>query len=91
MARVDSKALGISLKEFVRTMEEEEGIEMTGHNKPAYISPPYEVRGYQPGLCPIAEKLWSEQNIRLPLNLGMTDEEIDLIIGAVGRTIDRLK
>jgi len=90
MARLDSKNLGISHKDFVRVMEEEEGIHMPGHNNPIYMTRPYEVRGYQPGLCPIAEELWREQNFRLPLNLGMTDEEIDLIVSAVGRTIDRL-
>jgi len=90
MSRLDSKALGIKLQEFVRVMEEEEGIEMPGHNKPAYISPPYEVRGYQPRLCPMAEELWREQIFRLPLNLGMTDEETDLMVNAVGRAIGRL-
>lgn len=90
MARLDSKALGIKLDEFVRVMREVEGIHIPEHNRPVYISPPYEVRDYQPGLCPIAEELWREQNFRLPLNLGMTDEEIDLMVGAVGRTIDRL-
>jgi perosamine synthetase len=89
MARLDSKNLGISHEDFVHVMEEE-GIHMPGHNKPIYMTRPYEVRGYQPGLCPIAEELWREQNLRLPLNLGMTDEEIDLIVSAVGRTIDRL-
>lgn len=91
MARLDSKSLGIALKDFVRSMEEDEGVQMPEHNRPVYISRPYEVRGYQPGLCPIAEELWNEQNFRLPLNLGMTDAEIDLVIDAVGRTIDRLR
>jgi dTDP-4-amino-4,6-dideoxygalactose transaminase len=90
MARFDSKALGITLQDFARIMEEEEGIHMPEHNKPVYISPPYELRGYQPGLCPIAEELWNEQNFRLPLNLGMADEEVDTIVNAVGRVIDRL-
>ena len=90
MARLDSKQLGISRDEFVRVMKEEEAIDMPGHNQPIYLSNPYEVRGYQPGLCPIAEELWREQIFRIPLNLGMTDEEIDLIVSAVGRTIERL-
>jgi perosamine synthetase len=91
VARLDSKKLGISLDDFVRVMEEDEGINMPGHNKPIYISEPYEVRGYRPGLCPIAEELWHEQIFRLPLNLGMTKEETDLVVSAVGRTIKRLK
>jgi perosamine synthetase len=90
MARLDSKSLGISLDEFVRVMEEEEGINMPGHNRPVYMSEPYEVRGYRPGLCSIAEELWHEQIFRLPLNLGMTKEEIDLMVDAVSRTVDKL-
>jgi len=91
MARIDSKKLGISRDEFVRLMQEEEAINMPGHNQPIYLSKPYEVRGYQAGLCPISEELWREQIFRLPLNLGMTDEEIDLIVSAVERTIEKLK
>ncbi len=91
MARLDSKNLGISRQEFLRVMEEEEGIQMPGHNNPVYISRPYEIRGYQPGLCPIAEELWAEQNFRLPLNLGMTEEEVGLVVDAVGRTLDQLR
>ena len=34
--------------------------------------------------------LWNEQNFRLPLNLGMTDEEGDTIVNAIGRGMDRL-
>ena len=91
MARLDSKVLGISLGDFCRVMEEEEGIQMPSHNTPVYLSAPYEVRGYGPGLCRVAEELWQEQVFRLPLNLGMSDEEIDLIANAVGRTINRLR
>ena len=90
MARLDSKNLGISRDEFMRVMEEEEGIHMPAQNIPVYMTRPYEIRGYRPGLCPIAEELCREQIFRLPLNLGMTDEEMDLMVSAVGRTIDRL-
>ena len=62
----------------------------TEHNQPISMTRPYQIRGYQPGLCPISEELWREQIFRLPLNLGMTEQEIDLIVNAVGRTIDQL-
>jgi len=90
MARLDSGKLGISLEDFVRSMEEDESIQMPVHNRPVYMATPYEIRGYQPGLCPVSEELCREQIFRFPLNLGMTDEEIDLMVNAVGRTIDRL-
>jgi perosamine synthetase len=89
MARLDVKKLGISREEFERGMEEE-GVRTPEHNQPIYMTRPYQIRGYQPGLCPIAEELWREQVFRLPLNLGMTEQEIDLIVNAVGRSIDQL-
>jgi perosamine synthetase len=89
MARLDTDELGIRRDAFTRLMEEE-GVQMPGHNQPAYLEPVFAMRGYKPGLCPLSEKLWREQNIRLPFNLGMTDLEIDYMVDAVGRTLKRL-
>lgn len=90
MVRLDTDGLGISRDEFARIMQEDEGVEMPAQNQPVYLYDVFGMRGYKPGLCPLSEKLWREQNLRLPLNLDMTDAEIDHIVNAVGRSLRRL-
>jgi dTDP-4-amino-4,6-dideoxygalactose transaminase len=89
MARLDTDELGVRRDDFARLMEEE-GVGMPSHNQPAYLEPVYAMRGYRPGLCPLSEKLWREQIVRLPFNLGMTEREIDDLVEAVGRTLEQL-
>ena len=91
MARLDSKKLGIKLEDFVRVLEKEEGVQVPEHNMPIYLYKPYQIRGYKRGYCPVAEKLWYEQNFHLPLNLGMSMEEIEVMVGAIRRTIEQLR
>ena len=89
MARLDTDELGICRNAFTRLMEAE-GVETSSGNQPVYLYEPFTLRGYNPGLCPLSEKLWKEQTVRLPLNLGMTHAEIDHIVTAIGRTLDKL-
>lgn len=67
-----------------------EGIDMPSHNSPVYLTETYSSRGYESGLSPISEALWRERIVRFPLNLGMTDAEIETIVTAVGRVVSRL-
>ena len=60
---------------------------MPGHNQPVYLYEPFTVRGYEAGICPLSEKLWREQIFRLPLNLGMTQEEIAEVLGCPVGTV----
>ena len=88
MVRLDPDRLGISRDAFARAMEEQ-GVEMPVQNQPVYLSDAYAIRGYQPGLCPLSERLWREQILRFPFNLGMTNAEIDYMVDAVGHTLGR--
>ena len=63
---------------------------MPSHNSPVYLTETYSSRGYESGLSPISEALWRERIVRFPLNLGMTDAEIETIVTAVGRVVSRL-
>jgi len=89
MVRLDTDELGVRRDDFMRLMEEE-GVQMPEHNQPAYLDPVFARRGYPPGLCPLSERLWREQIVRLPFNLGMAEREIDYMVEAVGRTLERL-
>ena len=52
------------------------------HYIPVYWHPYYEQLGYDKGICPEAEKLYSEM-MSLPLYYSMTDDDVENVIKAV--------
>lgn len=63
-----------------------EGICCNVHYIPVYRHPYYRHLGYKEGLCPHAEKLYSEM-MSLPLHYCLTDEDVDDVITAVRKVI----
>ena len=49
--------------------------------------PHYERLGYKRGICPEAEKLYSEE-MSLPLYYSLTDEDVDDVIHAVKKIVE---
>ncbi|MGE7944156.1 UDP-4-amino-4,6-dideoxy-N-acetyl-beta-L-altrosamine transaminase [Lysinibacillus xylanilyticus] len=49
------------------------------HYIPVYWHPYYQQRGYQRGLCPVAEK-WYEGTLTLPLHPSMTEQDIKEVV-----------
>lgn len=106
MATVDPDELDLSLPIFSQPVKgvegapsprdvfasemQKEGYDMPSHNMPVYLSDTFATHGYKPGLCPQSEALWRKRIVRLPLNLNMTDAEIDQVVTAVGRVVSRL-
>lgn len=54
---------------------------------PAYWHPLYEDLGYRRGMCPVAERFYSEQ-LSLPLFAGMTDSEQDRVVETLRAILD---
>lgn len=57
------------------------------HYIPVYYMPYYERLGYKRGLCPEAEKLYSEE-MSLPLYYSLTDKDVDDVIAAVKKVVE---
>lgn len=57
------------------------------HYIPVYYMPHYEKLGYQRGICPEAEKLYSEM-MSLPLYYSMTDQDVEDVIHAVTKIVE---
>lgn len=55
---------------------------------PAYWHPVFEDLGYQRGMCPNAERYYSEE-ISLPLFPGLSDSEVDMVIETVLKVIHK--
>lgn len=77
--------LKVSRKEIFEALQAE-NIGVNVHYVPVYLHPYYQNLGYKKGLCPEAEKLYS-QIITLPLFPKMSDKDIDDVINAVKKVV----
>ena len=87
--RIRPEMLTINRREFYDAMAAE-NIMCNVHYIPTYYFPYYQRLGYEKGLCPNAEKLYSEM-MSLPLYYGMTDKDVDDVIAAVKKIVDYYK
>ncbi|MZP29433.1 UDP-4-amino-4,6-dideoxy-N-acetyl-beta-L-altrosamine transaminase [Heliobacterium undosum] len=60
----------------------ERGILVNVHYRPVYLHPYYRALGYAPGLCPLAERFYS-QAVSLPMYYGLTAAQQAKVIDAV--------
>ena len=63
-----------------------EGVGVNVHYIPTYTFPYYRQLGYEPGLCPNAERLY-ERIVSIPLFYSLTDEQQEQVIEAVRKVI----
>lgn len=64
------------------------GIQTQIHYKPIYLERYYQEEGYEPGLCPIAEKFW-ETELSLPLHCELTRYDVDKVVENVRKFVDK--
>lgn len=81
--------LSAGRKEIFQAIQAE-GIGVNVHYIPVYWMPYYQKRGYQKGLCPVAEKVYKGL-ITLPLFSGMTDSDQEDVITAVKKVLEYYK
>jgi perosamine synthetase len=86
----DPQVVGASKDDFIRYLEQEEGIQITIRYFPVHLLAEFRALGYQYGECPIAEKLYFETQIQLPIYAHMTDEQIEHMISGIGRAVATL-
>ena len=67
-----------------------ENIHCNVHYIPVYYSPFYQGLGYERGLCPNAEKLYSEM-LTIPLYYGMSDADVESVVNGVKKVIEFYK
>ncbi|MCJ7841378.1 UDP-4-amino-4,6-dideoxy-N-acetyl-beta-L-altrosamine transaminase [Lederbergia sp. NSJ-179] len=85
--RFKSKKLFVDRK-TIYTELTKQNIGVNVHYIPVYLFPYYQQLGYQQGLCPVAEKVYEEM-ITLPLHPSMTDEDVQDVITAVKKVIQK--
>ena len=90
-AQIDSKGLAIKRDDFLRVLRHVEGIRCGSGNMPNYLYSYYRIRGYRPGLCPIAEEKWWYEMFTLPIHPALTHDQLDFMIEAVDRAVKKVK
>ena len=87
--RIKPEKLNIDRRGFFDALAAE-NIMCNVHYIPIYLQPYYQEMGYPKGLCPKAEKLYSEM-MSLPLYYAMTDQDVEDVITAVQKIVDYYK
>lgn len=87
--RLNQDRLSCSRLEFFRAMAAENVVPQV-HYIPVYWFPYYQKMGYKKGMCPIAESIY-EGIMSIPLFPKMTDEDVDTVIYAVKKIVNRYR
>lgn len=82
--------VGASKDDFIRYLEQEEGIQIVIRYFPVHLLAEFRALGYQYGECPVAERMYFEHQIQLPIFGHLTDEQIEHMILAVQRAVEKL-
>ena len=77
----DGSKFGATTLDLRHILNHEEGVQAAaGCNMPNYLHQIYRVRGYQRGLCPIAERV-HEASVGLPMYPRLTQDDLDYYRG----------
>jgi dTDP-4-amino-4,6-dideoxygalactose transaminase len=88
---VDFKGLGLNRDTFIRYLYREGGVQPVQHYLPNYLFSIYKERGYKPGLCPVAEDVFFNQIINLPMHPRLTRKDCDAMLEGVTLAIKKAK
>jgi perosamine synthetase len=78
-------------EEVIRILDEEEGIKIENRYFPIHLLPEIRAQGHHFGECPVAEKIWFEQHVNLPIFPAMHPDQVETMIEAVARTVKRVR
>lgn len=59
------------------------GVEVQLRYFPIHLLPEWRMRGGRVGQCPVAEQIWFEQQVNLPIYPSLTNQQVDFMVDAV--------
>ena len=87
---VEEEELGASRDDFLRALDNEEGVQGILHYQPTYHFSGLKKMGYAQDLCPLAEKFFYRRELNLPMHPRLTDQEIVDTIEGIRRAAARV-
>lgn len=79
-------AAGISRDALIDALDEA-GIEVVQRYFPIHLLPEWRHRGHGPGECPVAERLWFDEQINLPIYPQMADAQVEYVISTLAQLV----
>lgn len=67
------------------------GVEIQMRYFPLHLLPEWRLRGGAPGQCPVAERIWFEQQVNLPIYPALTSDQVDFMISTLEQAVIRAK
>lgn len=85
------KVVGASKDDFIRYLELDERIQIVIRYFPVHLLAEFRALGHRYGECPVAEEQYFEHQIQLPIYDHLTEEQIEHMISAVRRGVEKLR
>jgi dTDP-4-amino-4,6-dideoxygalactose transaminase len=64
------------------------GVEVQLRYFPLHLLPEWRARGHRFGECPVAERIWFEEQINLPCHPNLSDRQVDHLVEALADSLD---
>jgi perosamine synthetase len=87
----DPQVVGAPKDDLIKYLEQVEGIMIAIRYFPVHLLAEFRALGYEYGLAPVAEHQYFETQVQLPIYDHLTDEQIEHMIGAMGRAVNYLR
>ena len=78
-------------EELIRILDAEEGVEIQNRYFPIHLLPEVRAQGHRFGECPVAEKVWFEQHVNLPIYPALRVDHVEYMIEAVARAVEKVR
>ena len=66
------------------------GVEIQLRYFPQYLLPEWRLRGHRMGECPVAERIWFDEQMNLPCHPGLSDDQVDHLAVALTDALDEV-
>jgi perosamine synthetase len=83
----DPVQVGANKDDFIRYLEQVEGIQIVLRYFPVHLLAEFRALGYRYGECPVAEKQFFDHQIQLPIYDHLTEEQIEHTISGIRRAV----
>ncbi len=88
---VEEGELGASRDEFMRVLYMEEGVQGILHYQPTYHFTGLKKMGYDPNLCPDANRFFYKRELNLPMHPRLTDEDIKNMVTGIRNAAEKVR
>jgi perosamine synthetase len=78
-------------EKLIRILDQEDGIEIINRYFPIHLLPEIRNQGHGFGECPVAEKVWFEQHVNLPIFPTLPLAHVDYMIERIDRAIKKVR